>query len=168
MRAFVGHLGAAARQRAESPKPRGEETELDHRLPHPWHEWYPRAHTGVNVHGIRCKIRPIFLPPENRGEPALFALEVIPLQAMPSTIPPVANSPWHISLDFVKQDARQRWRITKITRRYYHAPEKILRGEVQGSMYVLDTQTDDIATDPDVRAIHFWGDYSHRPLHISL
>ena len=178
-RVFHDHLVASASERGKQYQKRGVATELEHRLKHPWEEWYPRAESGVNLSGIRCTVRPVFLPAaakKGRGpfmfptqEPPLFALEVIGAQdQIPSKAPPEMGIPYHISLDFVRQDdARQRWRITKVTRKFM-GKHVTLRGEVSGSTYELNTESCDVASDPDIQALHRYGAYSKRPIHVSL
>ena len=177
-RAFHDHLGAAALERGKEEQKRGRHTELALRLRRPWGEWYTAARP-FNEAGIPCRVRPIYLPPEDKkkgrgpflfkkeSDPPLFALEVIG-GFMPTTMPPVEGLPYHISLDFVREDdARQRWRITQVTRKFM-GKEVTPRGHVVGSTYVLNTETCDVGSDPDVQALHQYGDYSHRPLHVSL
>ena len=176
-RAFHEHLIASATQRGREPKKRGVATELEHRLKHPWDEWYPRAEQGINQKGIRCKVRPVFLPPEaakgrgnvrfKRQTEPLFALEVIGAD-LPTTKTPVEGTPYHITLDFVRQDdPRQRWRIQKVKSKFM-AKYVTLRGKVSGSTYELDTESCDVASDPDIQALHHYGAYSDRPIHVSL
>ena len=178
-RVFHENLVAAAGERGRKAQKRGVAIELESRLKHPWDEWYPRAESGVDRDGIRCTVRPVFLPPEDRRkgrgpfmfkrdpEPPLFALEVIDAK-MPTKTPPIQGTPYHISLDYVRaDDARQRWRITKVTRRFM-GRQVTLRGKVSGSTYELDTETCDVASDPDVQALHRYGSYSGRPIHVSL
>ena len=175
-RAFQDHLITSAAQRGREPKKRGVATELEHRLKHPWDEWYPRAEKGINETGTRCTVRPVFLPAGIKGrgdvrfkrqsEP-LFALEVIGAN-LPTTKTPVEGTPYHISLDYVRQDdSRQRWRIQKVTRKFM-AKQVTLRGKVSGSTYELDTESCDVASDPDIQAPHRYGAYSDRPIHVSL
>ena len=174
-RAFEEHLIASAAQRGREPKRRGIANPLEDRLRHPWQEWYPRAEQGINQTGIRCKVRPVFLPAEIKGrgsvrfkrqtEP-LFALEVIGAD-LPTEKTPVEGTPYHISLDFVRDEPRQRWRIQKVTRKFM-AKQVTLRGKVSGSTYELDTESCDVASDPDIQALHRYGAYSDRPLHVSL
>ena len=84
---FHENLVAAAGERGRKAQKRGVAIELESRLKHPWNEWYTRAESGVDRDGIRCTVRPVLLPPEDRRkgrgpfmfkrdpEPALFALE---------------------------------------------------------------------------------------------
>ena len=48
------------------------------------------------------------------------------------------------------------------------ARQVTLRGKVSGSTYELDTESCDVASDPDIQALHRYGAYSDRPLHVSL
>ena len=142
----------------------GEETDLKFRLRHPWDEWYDRE-KPFDRNGIKCKVYPVIL----EGERNLFALalEIEPAK-MPTTMPPKEGIPWHISLDFLREDDEwQKIRMRRITRRYGGGKEVTLRGHVQGSTFELDLQTCDVGSDLEVQAIHSYGDYSHRPLRVS-
>ena len=173
-RGFHDHLVSAASQRGREPKRSRGSTELAERLRFPWDEWYQRAEEGINQTGIPCKVRPVFLPGEIKGrgtvqfkretEP-LFALEILDAE-MPTTRP-ATDAPYHISLDFVRDDLWQRWRIQKVTRKFM-GKQVTLRGRVSGSTFELDPETCDVASDPHVQALHRWGAYSDRPIHVSL
>ena len=123
-------------QRNRQPRLPGEETDLKLRLRHPWDEWYDRA-KPFDRNGTKCRVYPVIL----EGEQPLFALalEIEPAK-MPTTMPPKEGIPWHISLDFVREDDEwQKIRMRRITRRYggIGGKEVTLRGHVQGSMFCL-------------------------------
>ena len=76
-RAFHDHLGSSALERGREEKKRGTHTELELRLRRPWGEWYTAAEP-FNEKGIPCRVRPVYIPPEDRKKgrgPFLFKRE---------------------------------------------------------------------------------------------
>ena len=82
---------------------------------------------------LRCKIRGTYLGnnhPQFASQP-LFALEVKPLQKLPTTQPPNTATPYHVSVAF--WDRVQREDFAALQQRFASSREVTLRGQIRGS-----------------------------------
>ena len=117
---------------------------------------------------LRCKLRGAYLGnnhPQYASQP-LFALEVKPLQRLPTTQPPNTATPYHVSVAF--WDKKQREDFAALQQRFASTREVTLRGKIHGSIFELDPLSCPVGSDPLVRRVHQNGHYANRPLHVSL
>ena len=116
---------------------------------------------------LRCKVRGVYLG--NNGPYAttpLFALEVMPMQRLPTTQAGNTATPYHISIAFY--DRAQRRDFEELQRRFARPREVTLRGEINGNAFFLDENRCPIGSDPLIRRVHQNGHDSFKRLHVSL
>ena len=94
-------------------------------------------------------------------------LIVKPLLKLPTTQPPNSSTPWHISLSFY--DKARRADFEKLERQFNVPKKMTLKGRLYGISFYLVYESDPIATNPLVSAVHAADPWYHvRQLHVSL
>ena len=111
-------------------------------------------------------MRGVYLGSQGYPEQPLFALEVTPLQRLPTNQPPNTATPYHISIAF--SDPAKRREFTALEARYRKPRTVTLKGVVRGLAFYLDESRDPIARDALLQRVFRSGHYGHKGLHISL
>ena len=114
---------------------------------------------------IKAKIRGVYLG--NNGpwhNQPLFAIEVMPLQKLPTTQPPNTATLYHISVAFY--DPAKRRDFETLHLRYSRTRTIVLKGEIRGGTFEITKGP--IYKDTLLRKLHSEGHYGDRSLHISL
>ena len=114
---------------------------------------------------IKCKVKAEYYPTEGYADNPLLAIAVKPLQELPTTSPPMSETPYHVSIAFHEKHLAKL--LKSIHTKYAKWKTVTLTGYVQGSTFVLDSKSP-IANDPMIREAKAKSYYSNRNLHISL
>ena len=116
---------------------------------------------------LQCRIRGVYLGNNsNSANQPLFAIEVQPLQKLPTSKPPNSATPYHISVAFF--DPNKRNMFDELERKYSKNKIVTLRGEISGLTFKLDTTRCPVGSDELIKRVHAEGHYYYSPLHVSL
>ena len=147
--------------------PAGRDPDLSERMRNPrllddarW-ELYKQGFTE-----LKARVRGVYLGSQAYPEQPLFALEVTPLQRLPTNQPPNTATPYHISIAFF--DPAKRREFAALEARYRKPRTVTLKGQIRGLAFYLDENRDPIARDKLLHRIFRAGHYGHKELHISL